>query len=30
MLNAQTNAENRGFNLITKYRKADHGTLDLT
>ena len=28
-VNAQTNAENRGFNLITKYRKADHVTLDL-
>ena len=28
-VNTQTNAENRGYNLITKYRSADHVTLDL-
>jgi rfaE bifunctional protein nucleotidyltransferase chain/domain len=28
-VNTQTNAENRGYNLITKYGSADHVTLDL-
>lgn len=28
-INAQTNADNRGFNLITKYKKADCVTIDL-